>query len=166
MKKTNRKTANAFSGQATKALILLSLLLVASAVFLSQSDKLFAKAASSNIRGTIVLSDNSGDTNTNTARASGIALPGSSCNIIITACLRDGGENTADAPYRIFLNKQLVPSASIENYANFKQPGYSSYLGACYQTEPTNAPGGLNTVSALQAYVTTQYLSIAYDCTP
>lgn len=164
-----KKTASLQLSNTAQTMLLAGFLLVASAVFLSQVSPLFAKAVpgQSNIRGIIVLSDTPPTTTSAySARASGIALPGNTCNIIITACQAHNTENPADAPYRIYLNKQLVASASIKQYANFKQVGYDSYLAGCYQTGPVSATGGLNTVSALQAYVTTNYLSVAYDCTP
>lgn len=158
-KKMGKKTTHAFSGPTTKAFLLLSLLLISSAVLLSQSDKLFAQAASSNIRGTIVLSDKGQPSTIALALSVGnltapVALPGSACTIVLTGC--NGGINgysgTQGPSLRFDATVILNPVAS----------GVS-----CMQSNPIATTGGLHTVMVTTPSSNSiHYVAVAYDCTP
>lgn len=170
-----KKKTIPLAGNATKALLLLSLLLIASAVFLSQSDKLFAKAASSNIRGTMVLADkpsfvSQGYPQFATTVLAPVALPGTTCRIVITGCssVVVVGTYTAHIP-DIYLDDQLKATGGSVPVS----PGVAS--GTC-QSTPTieNVNGGLHAVkiqltnlpTSASAYPIVSYAAVAYDCTP
>jgi hypothetical protein len=64
-----------------QASVIISLVLISSAIFISQADKLFGKAATP-VTGTLVLSDKLGD---EWIWGSSFALPGNTCDVKVTA---------------------------------------------------------------------------------
>ena len=97
------KKQSLFQNKLFQATLIVSMILVSSAIFISQSDNIFGKAAAGvNITGTIVLHDSSvGVFN------DGFSLPGTTCDVLITAC--------SDETY-----KQLIDGDSLSS------PGWSS----------------------------------------
>jgi len=163
---------------ATQAILLASLLLVASAVFLSQTDKIFAKAANSNIRGSMVLADRGSfsqaqsSPHMTSAVLAPVALPGTSCSVIVTGCMF-----TFDRQY--WMPDLLFDDSSKASgmYTFVSTP--TSVINAqniCTKTGIFTAPGGLHTVKIQTPTAFTgasgagisgiTHAAIAYDCTP
>ena len=150
---------------AAQGVLLAGFLLVAFAVFLSQVTPLFAKAVSSNIRGSMVLLDKPPIQWTGTGylyidiyNSASVALPGTTCNVQITACdftVTTGGTSSPALYFNGALNA----------------PG--GVVGTSCTTGPkiANVAGGIYTVTAQGTYnggysMMLESMSLAYDCTP
>ncbi len=169
-----------------QAVFLASALLIAFAVFLSQASPLFlnAAAASSNIRGTLVLTDKSAFSTPTNGRVfvpsnvvSVIALPGTSCSVQVAACnqLQNviGDANVLQSTPELFFggtpgNPTILRTASP---ASSVTDGPGTVQEVCVTSEIVpNIPGGINVVGArnqrFNAVPNVQSLTVAYDCTP
>lgn len=154
---------------AVQATILASVLLVASAVFLSQTDKIFAKAASSNIRGTMVLMDKPSSVLAVFPQfalypsnvLAPISLPGTSCTLQITAC--------SDELFTSSGVSMRSPDLFFDN--GIKKNGVVSG-DTCTDSGQFITTGGIHTVRANVINANTQFttdlstMTVAYDCTP
>ena len=160
-----------FNNKIVQTTILVSIILFSSAIFISQTDKMFGNAAiGTNITGTMVLHDTYETSTKSMTWGFPFSLPGSVCNVVISAAGYMHKSGTVCGPYhgvQAYTNLDGISYPTTFGTTGHKTTYINTIVsGALHTYEIHLGSSAVSSGSCTFQYGNLQSVILAYNCAP